>query len=279
MIIYKTIEPLRIYVRKQKKEQKSIGFIPTMGALHAGHISLINTSTLNKHITVCSIFINPTQFNNAADFNKYPVTIEKDIKQLEEAGCDILFLPDKQTIYPPEFETQPFNLGYLEEILEGKYRPGHFQGVCQVVNRLLEIISPDVMFLGEKDYQQCMVIKKMAGHLFPHLQIIVHNTLRETDGLAMSSRNLRLTLEERIKAPAIYKALKHIADGSEVKKMNSLLQEARFILSETGFRVEYLEIADADTLLPVSESSARKVILIAAYLGDIRLIDNLVITS
>jgi pantoate--beta-alanine ligase len=160
MILFKRPDDLIDFIQKKRKSIVKIGFIPTMGALHKGHISLIEKSKSENDITICSIFINPTQFNNPNDFEKYPVTIDADIEKLELNGCDILFMPSVDDIYPENFQKSHFELGYLDSILEGKHRAGHFQGVCMVVKRLLEIVNCDILYLGQKDYQQCMVIKK-----------------------------------------------------------------------------------------------------------------------
>ncbi len=208
MILFKKITELSFFIEKEKKKGKSIGFVPTMGALHEGHISLINNSKALNKLTVSSIFVNPTQFNNAKDFDKYPVTIEKDIDLLEKNGCHILFMPTVKEMYPTGFINPPhYNLGYLETVLEGKYRPGHFQGVCQVVHRLLSIVQPHNLYIGQKDYQQCMVIKKLVELTQLKVNVIIGSTLRENDGLAMSSRNMRLNIEERKKAVKISEVL------------------------------------------------------------------------
>ena len=186
-----------------------------MGALHSGHISLITNSKIQNQLTVSSIFVNPTQFNNAKDFEKYPITLEKDIDQLEKNGCNVLFLPPVEEIYTDGLNKLPhYNLGYLETVLEGKYRPGHFQGVCQVVHRLLNIVQPDYLYLGQKDYQQCMVIKKLIELTQLKINVVISNTLRENDGLAMSSRNMRLNEEERKLSVKIFETLSFIKKES-----------------------------------------------------------------
>ena len=201
MILFKTILPLQARIRRLKEAGKSIGFVPTMGALHAGHISLIGESRSKTDITVCSIFINPKQFNDVRDFEKYPKTIEQDILLLEKSGADMIFMPAVDEIYPADKNEIPhYDLGYLEEILEGFYRPGHFQGVCRVVHRLLTIVHPDMLFLGQKDYQQYMVIRQMMNDCTISTPIHICPTLREPDGLAMSSRNMRLSPAGRQKA-------------------------------------------------------------------------------
>ena len=210
--------------RSQRKQGKKYGFVPTMGALHAGHISLINDSKKASDLTVCSIFVNPTQFNDPKDFEKYPITIEKDIAMLEAAGCDILFLPEVAEMYPGGTSTSiHYELGYLETILEGHYRPGHFQGVCMIVHRLLDIVKPDNLYIGQKDYQQSMVIKKLIEltGMKELVDLNISPTLREAGGLAMSSRNMRLTEQERVKATAIYKTLHLIKEQLKTGELGS----------------------------------------------------------
>ena len=206
MILFKKSTDLRKYLDSQTKKQDTVGFVPTMGALHEGHLSLIKMSKKENQITVCSIFINPAQFNDPVDFKNYPETIEKDIALLDSVLCDILFLPDVEEVYPDGLNiTKHYDLGTLETILEGKYRPGHFQGVCKVVHRLLEIVKPTRLYIGQKDYQQCKVITRLLELIKNEieLEIIICPTLREKDGLAMSSRNLRLNSEERKMAKMI----------------------------------------------------------------------------
>jgi pantoate--beta-alanine ligase len=211
MILFKTIADLTVYLDNKRNTPCSIGFVPTMGALHAGHLSLVEHSKKNTNVTVCSIFINPTQFNDPNDFAKYPVTLEQDLLLLEKAGCDIVFLPAVTEMYPAgTTATRHFELGHLETILEGKYRPGHFQGVCQVVHRLLEIVQPTALFLGRKDYQQCMVIKKLIGLAEWNISLDIIPTLREASGLALSSRNLRLPEDNRRSASVIYRSRLYI---------------------------------------------------------------------
>ena len=277
MIIYKRINDLKEHLCRQKNRSVSIGFVPTMGALHNGHISLISASKKKSDVTVCSIFINPSQFNNQNDFTKYPVTIERDIQLLEAAGCDILFLPSVTEIYPLNYRAEQYDLGYLENILEGAFRPGHFQGVCQVVERLLQITEPDDLYLGEKDYQQCMVLSKLTKIRKIAVNIHIIPTLREKDGLAMSSRNMRLSEQERISSNAIYAALKKVAAQIDEKDALTLQKEAIEALEVVGFKVDYFEIADAITLTPPEKPGEKKVIVVAAWMNEVRLIDNLVI--
>ena len=259
-------------------KNKSIGFVPTMGALHEGHISLIKNASTQVEIVVCSIFINPTQFNDTGDFEKYPKTFEQDIYQLEKAGCTILFLPTTNEMYPHGFTNEIyFDLGYIETILDGKYRKGHFQGVCQVVHKLLNIIMPDKLYLGQKDFQQCMVINKMCEQYYPALEIIVCPILREENGLAMSSRNVRLSNEERNEAAKLYATLKIIKHSIKPGNLDDLKSNAIQYLASQGFKIDYIEIANATTLQLLHNWDGKEVvvILIAAFLNEVRLIDNL----
>jgi len=280
MILFKKLTDLRKWLDDQQEKENTIGFVPTMGALHAGHISLIETSVKANRITVCSIFVNPTQFNDPADFEKYPVTIEKDIAVLEAAGCDVLFLPSVKEIYPDGVKAvRNYELGYLETVFEGKYRPGHFQGVCMVVNRLLDIVQPGNLYLGQKDYQQCMVITKLVELMGASQKIKVNicPTLREADGLAMSSRNMRLNETERKKAVTIYQALSMMKKELQQGKLKGLKDKAISMLEQRGFRVDYVEIAGAtDLSLPDQWDGEQKLVaLVAAFNGETRLIDNM----
>ncbi len=279
MIIYKNSEELTAFLKNQCSKGKTIGFVPTMGALHIGHISLVERSKKENDITVCSIFVNPTQFNNPNDFIKYPVTIENDIDMLEKQACDILFLPDKEEIYPPGYTKSDYELGYLETVLEGKYRPGHFQGVCQVIDRFLEIVNPVKLYLGQKDFQQCMVIDTLLKLKNYSIELIICPTLREKDGLAMSSRNKRLNESERILAGKIYEALSLVKNEIKKGSLNDLKLKAIQYLASVGFKTDYVEIADSSNLALLENWDGQKklVALVATNLNDVRLIDNLVL--
>lgn len=284
MLLLKKSVDLKHVLSKKREKGLSIGFVPTMGALHAGHLSLIEAAKKENPLVVCSIFINPSQFNDPRDFEKYPVTLEKDINLLIDSGCDFLFLPPAEEIYPDnKKKTIHYNLGHLETILEGKYRPGHFQGVCQAVHRLLEIVRPDKLYLGQKDYQQCMVIKKLVEltGLNEIIKIRIYPTRREADGLAMSSRNMRLDAEERKKAGSIFRILNMIKEQLVPGHTRSLVKEAKKFLSEQGFKTDYIEIADAGTLEPVLEWDGKQklVALAACYINEVRLIDNLLLNE
>ena len=284
MILIKTASTLRLYLSDQKKKGLQIGFIPTMGALHEGHISLIKQSLDNGDIPVCSIFVNPTQFNDIKDFRQYPVTVDQDILLLEKAGCEALFLPSVNEIYPDGFENDThYELGYLGSILEGAYRPGHFQGVCQVMEKLLKIVMPDHLYLGQKDYQQCKIITlliKQMG-LYEKIKVEICPTLREADGLAMSSRNRRISQKARQNADGIYLALTHIKNHLKPGPVENILSEARDILKQKNFELDYLAVADAESLeiLTAYKHGRSLVALTAATYDDVRLIDNMLLNQ
>ena len=280
MIIFKQVQHLLAELNNQRKKGFSIAFVPTMGALHRGHISLLEKAKSANNIIVSSIFVNPTQFNEPEDFEKYPKTIDKDVYMLEKAGCNILFLPSVKEMYPNEnILHKQYNLGYLDTLLEGASRPGHFQGVCQVMERLLGIVQPDRLVLGQKDYQQCMVISKLVSLLGTPIEILIGETLRQEDGLAMSSRNLRLSNEARIKAPLIYETLVWIKQQIKAGNLQTIKKQASENLNERGFKTDYVEIANAANLQIVEEWDGQSalIILIAAFIDDIRLIDNLLV--
>lgn len=282
MLILKTADGLSAGLDFIRKRKRIIGFVPTMGALHEGHLSLIEESRKHNDCTVCSIFVNPTQFNDPADYKKYPVTREADIHWLEREATDVLFLPYTETIYPGgTAHLRHYELGPLEHILEGKYRPGHFQGVCQVMHRLLQLVGPDNLYMGQKDYQQCMVVGKLLQLTGLETRLHTCATRREPGGLAMSSRNKRLSNREKEQAVALSQALLYIKEHLQPGNPEPIKQEARKFLDDSIFRIDYLEIADARTLEPVSHWDGRTplVALIAAFLGEVRLIDNFLITD
>ena len=257
-----------------------IGFVPTMGALHDGHSSLIRQSKKLTGITVCSIFVNPEQFNNKEDFLKYPSTMEADILLLKKLDCDFLFIPDEKEIYPDEeAKNKHFDLGYLETILEGAFRPGHFQGVSLVIERLLSQIDPDYIFMGQKDFQQCMVVNKVVELMHAKTIVVKCPIIRETSGLAMSSRNMRLGDDEKKTASEIFASLQFIKNNLAEQSFSFLKESAKQRLEKQGFKVEYLALAKADNLEIIDQyrSGEQFVLLIAAYLGKIRLIDNIII--
>jgi len=282
MILFKTIHELRKYIINNRLSGIPLGFVPTMGALHAGHLSLIRASKKNTGLTICSIFVNPTQFNDPSDYQQYPVTIEQDIMLLEQEGSDVLFLPEVKEIYPDDFQKKHYELGTLETYLEGKYRPGHFQGVCQVVDRLLSIVEPDQLFLGRKDYQQCMVIAELIRQTGKHTTLQIVPTMRETSGLAMSSRNLRLSEADRERATAIYQALQWIKTNIRPGPTKTISANAGKMLTDAGFdKIDYISIAHAQSLEPIEKWDGQTplVALAAAFLSGVRLIDNISLTE
>lgn len=279
MVIFRKADDIQQYL---SQAAKPVGYIPTMGALHAGHTSLIGQARADGRMTVCSIFINPTQFNDPEDFRLYPVSTEADIALLLEAGCDVLFMPDEQAVYPQgTVEATAYDFGELENVLEGAQRPGHFRGVGQVVGRLLEIIQPRYLYMGQKDFQQCMVIKRLIGQMGKEevTELIICPTVREDDGLAMSSRNRRLTEPQRALASVIYQCLVSIQTKIGSVPFGVVQKECTELLRQKGFEPEYVELADAETLelLPDYDNDRRMVALIAARLGKVRLIDNMLL--
>lgn len=277
MIIFKIKQALKKHLHKNRINQKSIGFVPTMGALHEGHLSLIKASKKANDFTVCSIFVNPTQFNNKKDFNLYPTPVDKDILLLLNATIDILFIPTVKEMYPTGHKLKHFELGALENNLEGAYRPGHYQGVCQIVAKLLETIEPNNLYLGQKDYQQCMVINKLITLEDFKTKVKICNTIREPNGLAMSSRNMRLTNAEKTKAGLIYETLLHIKKNIKAGDLNKLITDSIKKLTQQQFKVDYVAIADAQTLTAVKnwDGKQKLVALVAATINEVRLIDNL----
>jgi len=275
MYLFRTGSELKNYL---KNRHASIHFVPTMGALHKGHMELISQASSPDSIVVCSIFINPTQFNDNDDFAKYPITIEQDIILLEASNCEVLFLPSVDEIYPfgKEYEVN-IDLNGIDEVMEGAVRPGHFKGVIQVVERLLGIVQPDRIYMGQKDYQQQLIITALINQRFPKTTLIRVNTVREVDGLAMSSRNVRLDKKMRENAHVIYKTLLTVAESLPSHELSEILKTARNSINNTGLMIEYIEIRDAFTLKEKTHvvPGEKVVIFVAAKAGDLRLIDNL----
>ncbi|RYZ21210.1 MAG: pantoate--beta-alanine ligase [Chitinophagaceae bacterium] len=279
MYIFKTARELSDFLTRSRNGGQTIGFVPTMGALHPGHLSLIREARAGNAVTVCSIFVNPTQFNNPEDFTNYPITIDSDVEQLITAGCDVLFLPSVAEVYPAGHVKQHYALGPVETVLEGAFRPGHFQGVCEVVDRLLELVDPDRLYLGQKDFQQCMVIRRLlelTGRQ-GRTELVIVPTMRETDGLAMSSRNLRLSAEQRVLALEISRQLRHVGERFGSASNDLLESDAKSALEAKGFQVDYISIAEPATLLPQPRAQKPAVVLAAATIGPVRLIDNMLI--
>lgn len=278
-ILHKSTD-IQILINEAKSSGQKIGFVPTMGALHAGHISLIHRASAENDLVVSSIFINPTQFNNSSDFEKYPVTIEQDISKLKQSGCHVVFIPNVEEIYPVGYDKPNYDLGKLESVLEGTSRPGHFQGVCMVVERLLSLIPAHRLYLGEKDYQQCLVIQKLLKLTSSQVESIICPTMRESDGLAMSSRNLRLSDVERKKSTTIYQTLTWLKQNLSLIPINLLIENATLQLENAGFHVDYVALTDNELIAVESyETGTALRGLIAAHMNEIRLIDNMLLQS
>lgn len=283
MLKFNQIDALRQHLESQRLTAKRIGFVPTMGALHQGHLSLIANARQENDVVVCSIFVNPTQFNNQEDFDQYPRILKEDEELLKANGCDVLFAPDAQEMYP-EKPLIKFEFGELERVMEGAHRPGHFSGVGLVVSKLFHIVQPHRAYFGEKDYQQLCIIRQMVTQLNFPLEVIGVPIVREADGLAMSSRNKRLSAEERQQALIFSKVLRE-AQAALLNKQS--VQEVKEWLAKTfeaapeGVQLEYFEIAHRNTLASISviEDPNDVILCIAGFVGNVRLIDNMFLIS
>lgn len=275
MIVIEKIADLQAYIKR--KNVKSVGFVPTMGALHDGHISLVKRCVSENDLCVVSVFVNPTQFNDKSDLERYPRTPEADQAMLEAAGCDIAFMPTVQEMYPEE-DTRQFHFGSIETVMEGKYRPGHFNGVAQIVSKLFDAVLPHKAYFGEKDFQQVAIIREMVRQLNSPVEIIACPIIREESGLARSSRNTLLTEEQRKKAALIAQVL---TKSTTFAQTNTVAQTIQWVneqfLHDEEFKMDYYEIVDGNTLQPISNWNDSDFVVgcIAIYLGKIRLIDNI----
>jgi pantoate--beta-alanine ligase len=283
MRVFKFITETSDYLRALQERGLTIGFIPTMGALHEGHLNLVKRSKLENNLTVCSIFVNPIQFNNKGDLAKYPRNLSLDSKLLEEAGCDVLFAPETSEMYPDgEPVKQDLDFGLLDKVMEGRFRPGHFNGVAIVVKKLFDIVHPTRAYFGKKDFQQLAIVRYMVEKLELPLEIIPCETIREADGLAMSSRNSRLTIAERDLAPKIYQVLVSVREKAGKLPVGELKEWATKSIQENKeFQVEYFEIGDKKSLMPIDnwKNKDHAVAFVAVFLGDVRLIDNIELFS
>jgi len=276
--IFTTKKTLHQYLQQNRDLNKTIGFVPTLGALHAGHLSLIELAKQTNSLVVCSIFVNPSQFNDPKDLEKYPRTIEADTALLEQVKCDVLFYPAVNEIYDDN-EQWHLDIGEMEHLLEGKYRPGHYQGVTQVVYKLFNIVKPDTSFFGQKDYQQFSIISKMVSMLNMPVKLVMCPIIREPDGLAMSSRNIHLTADDRRHALVLSKTLNWVKsqfNGSNIPELKKKAEQ--MIAAEDGVEPDYFEIADGETLRPADSGSKTIVALVAAKVGNTRLIDNVLLS-
>lgn len=277
MQVIQTVSGLQEIISPLKIEGKSIGFVPTMGALHEGHISLVEKCKKENDICVVSVFVNPTQFNNKEDLEKYPRNVEKDAELLKTVGTDIVFVPSVEEIYP-EPDTRQFDFGQLDKVMEGKFRPGHFNGVAQVVSRLFDIVKPDKAYFGEKDFQQLAIIRNMVAQLNMPVEIVPMPIKREKSGLAMSSRNQRLSEQQKANAANIYKIL---SDSKDLAKNRSVFDTIDYVINNINridsLDVEYFDVVDGDTLQSIKEWSDTEYAVgcIAVFCGEVRLIDNI----
>lgn len=278
MKVLKTVKEVRSVLSQLRSEGKSIGFVPTMGALHEGHFSLVRQCVVDNDVCIVSIFVNPTQFNNREDLEKYPRNLDKDVQSLSAERVDIVFAPSVEEVYP-EPDSRQFDFGQIDKVMEGVHRPGHFNGVAQVVSRFFDIIKPDKAYFGEKDFQQLAIIRSMVGQLALDVEIVAMPILRESSGLALSSRNERLTPEQKIIAVSISKTLlesrtwiSEFSVAEVVGKVTSILN------SYDGLEVEYFEIVEGTTLQTIQNWSTSDYIVgcIAVYCGEVRLIDNII---
>lgn len=277
MKVISNTEALIKFLTQLKVEQPNlvIGFVPTMGALHKGHLSLIEQAGKQSDFVVCSIFVNPTQFNDKTDLNKYPRTVEADIELLEKNNCDLVFTPSVEDIYPNNNTDYTINLNGLDTVLEGKYRPGHFDGVCMVVERLFKMVQPNKAFFGIKDFQQVAIVKYMTKLRELDIDIVACPIMREVSGLALSSRNVLLSKEQKkeatILSKTIFKGKAVFLQGGDVKQM---YDEMLKLFNSSNLVLEYLEIVDNKTLKSVNQVNTNCSICITAYCGKVRLIDN-----
>lgn len=275
--VFNYITDIQKFLKSEREKGHSVGLVPTMGALHEGHLSLVRRAEKENDIVVASVFINPVQFNNSTDFEKYPRTPERDIEMLQNAGCDAVFVPSEKEMYPVPV-TDKYDFGDLERVMEGVCRPGHFNGVAIVVRKLFEIVMPDRAYFGEKDFQQQAIIRKLVADLSLNLTIVPCDIVREKDGLAMSSRNMRLTPEERAVAPMIYKVLSEVAALKDSLSPDEMKKSALEKYADIkDFDIEYVEITDETNLKSIKswDNCKNARIFVALQLGQVRLIDNL----
>ncbi len=277
MIHSSNIRTLRTHIQQWKQQGKSIALVPTMGNLHKGHLALVDRAHQLADITVATVFVNPAQFDNPDDLNAYPRTLDSDARQLQERDCDLLFAPDTQVMYGDKPSPTRVEAGAISTQLEGESRPGHFSGVATIVSKLFNLTTPDMAIFGEKDYQQLLVIRQLVEDLNYDIQIIGHPTVREADGLAMSSRNGYLTTEERLAAPMLYSTLQWLKQQLRQGNNNhsELLTQAKNRLAEHGFKPDYIEIRRQKDLQHPNNNDQKLIILASAWLGKARLIDNL----
>ena len=277
MLIIETLPLLRQHIRRLRQEGKRVALVPTMGNLHDGHMTLVEEAKTRADVVVVSIFVNPMQFDRPEDLARYPRTLQEDCEKLNKRKVDFVFAPSEKEIYPQGLEGQTYvDVPDLSTMLEGASRPGHFRGVSTIVSKLFNLIQPDIACFGEKDFQQLALIRKMVADLGYDIEIVGVPIIRAKDGLALSSRNGYLTAEQRKIAPGLYKVMTRVAEKLKAgeRDQEEMIAIAEQELNEKGFRADDIQIRDADTLLDLTETSKRAVILMAAWLGQARLIDN-----
>lgn len=265
---------------EENRQKGSIGFVPTMGALHLGHLSLLKKSLEKDMFTICSIFVNPTQFNESSDYDSYPQVLDADLELLKSLNIDVVFAPPVAEIYPNGLGDMPhYEIGNLENILEGEHRPGHFQGVCHIIELFLQKIKPDHIYMGEKDWQQIAVVQFLIEMNAHKTKLVPCPTLREKSGLAMSSRNMNLSKDGKVKAAAFHKALCHIRDNQKEQSFEILKKEAEALLIKNDFEPEYIALCDAKTLAELEDFNPKKNmrLIAAAFIEGVRLIDNIAV--
>ncbi len=278
MKVINTIAALKMLLQPIKSAPQKIALVPTMGALHKGHVSLIQIAKQHADVVVCSIFVNPTQFTDPKDLEKYPRPLEHDIQMLNEAGCDYVFMPSVLEMYPKP-EIWHIDLGPAEFLLEGEFRKGHYQGVTQIVKKLFDAVQPDIAFFGQKDFQQVLMIQHMVTHFHLPVEIVSCPIIREDDGLAMSSRNIHLSAEDRRNSLVLSRALNYVKEHFKAESIATLLTNAKAMISNTpGVELDYFTIASGETLMPEMDKEAKSIVaLVAAKVGETRLIDNMLL--
>lgn len=281
MVILRTLSELAIFRDRHRKDGNSLGFVPTMGALHEGHLSLIRMSILENECTLLSIFVNPTQFNESSDFKTYPRNESKDLDLISSLNIDAVFLPSTTEMYENDQNgLLDFSLEGLDNVMEGRFRKGHFDGVVTIVDKFFSLIKPDIAYFGLKDFQQLAIIRFLASKRHPSIKIAACPIIREMDGLAMSSRNALLNNDERRKATLIFKVLCTLKENWRVLPFNELINQARASFDGTDFTLEYLEISDSVTLKPLLDYNEKSAVAcVAAKIGSVRLIDNCELTN
>lgn len=278
MKVIKTSIQLKVFIEELKVKNLKIGFVPTMGALHLGHLSLIGFAKKESDFTIASIFVNPTQFNNSADLDKYPRPLANDLDLLEQVGCDAVFVPDVAEMYPKDDIKWSYQVGYLDTILEGRFRAGHYLGVTQIVYKLFNLVKPDIAFFGQKDYQQYLVIKQMIKDFNLPINIIACPIIREESGLALSSRNIRLSTTELQKSLVIYQSLMFLKKNFTSDHLEELINEVQNLYKDIdGVALEYIEVREQETL-KAYQNSGKAIALVACKVGETRLIDNMMLS-